>query len=497
MNLREIVQQNRTITLAQLKEDGQLVLEIQKILSAWGLYPAGQWWDGDWGTRTQNALNEFCQIKGIADTSKGVIDKAIAEALLDPNVAELRLKTAKDRNKFFDMLLLSEKGFSEGKLRIRDRQIENSPYNKDIPTYPNRLIQKTDNVQIVSFGEAIALSNPTRTVTFSPYPKVGIKPNIDNSALNFLHPDITEACVCVGSFVNGEIRANWLGKNALDSVQFWSATKTIAILNLICKLNKSFINSDIDDCVVRASGSTEGLPFHELAIDLISYRAKYGSSNSIGLTFKRFETYSGLENWLKQITGNTSLSFKGRYGENALFNSPQLYDRKTKRIVAQPAPEEPRGDNLVSAYDLTRLISMLGWHYHLPSAARLPNAQWYSLESLARAMGTDRARYIDIAIERLGLQNVIKDPVIISKVGWGSSDSRNRYEITYTALVQLIDRRPNATGNPSKLRTFAMTLRAAKAFNPRDIDREAKEMDARMAAEVTEIMRRIAMEELA
>lgn len=112
-------------------------------------------------------------------------------------------------------------------------------------------------------------------------------------------------------------------------------------------------------------------------------------------------------------------------------------------------------------------------------------------------MGTDRARYIDIAIERLGLQTVIKDPVIIFKVGWGSSDSRNRYEITYTALVQYIDRRPNVTGNPSKLRTFAMTLRAAKALNLRDPNQEARELDARMVAEVTEILRRIVTEELA
>lgn len=497
MNLKEIVRRNLTLTLEQFREDGQLVREIQTILSAWGLYPGGTWIDGDYGDRTKNALIEFANLQGLDNMRTGKIDRSFAQALLDPNVVELRLETAKNRKKVFEILLLSERSFSEQNLRIRDRRIENSPLKQDIPTYPNRLLQKPDNFQVVSDGETATLSNPTRTVTFSPYPTVGQVPSFDNNSLSFLHPDIKEACICVGSFVNGEIRARWLGKEAQNSVQFWSATKIIGILNAISKVNTNSINTDIDDCLVRAAGSSEGLPFYELAVDVVSYRGKYGSSNAIGAMFKRFETLSQLEGWIKKITGNTKASFTGFYGEPPLYKSPQIFDRKSKTVVLKSAALETSNANLVSAYDLTRLLTMLGWHYHLPTAARLPASQWYSLESLVRAMGTDRARYIDIAMERLGLQNAIKDPVIISKVGWGSSDSRNRYEITYTALVQFIDRRLNAAGHPSKLRNFAMTLRAAKAFDPRNVNQEARELDARMAAEVTEILRRIVTEELA
>ena len=58
--------------------------------------------------------------------------------------------------------------------------------------------------------------------------------------------------------------------------------------------------------------------------------------------------------------------------------------------------------------------------------------------------------------------------------------------------MQFVDRRYPV----GKLRTFALTLRSAKAFSPRNIDEEAKLLDARVATEVTEILRRIVTEEL-
>jgi hypothetical protein len=144
----------------------------------------------------------------------------------------------------------------------------------------------------------------------------------------------------------------------------------------------------------------------------------------------------------------------------------------------------------MSAYDLVRLISMLGWHNYLPRTGnvQLPSAQWHSLSSVVKGMGTDPARYVDVAIEALGLQSSIKSPVIISKLGFGADTGDILIDaMTYAAFVQFID----TNASPAKLRTFAMALRVPTTGG------SASKHDAKMAAEVTEIIRRVVTEELA
>jgi len=137
---------------------------------------------------------------------------------------------------------------------------------------------------------------------------------------------------------------------------------------------------------------------------------------------------------------------------------------------------------------------MLGWHHHIPLSARIPGAQWDSLESLVRASAMDTARYVDVALDRLNLYGVIKSPVILSKLGFGRSAIRDRTELAYVALVQFIDKRQWADGHPAVMRSLAVALIAAKDLG--DPNQEARELDARMAAEVTEILRRILSQEL-
>jgi len=150
---------------------------------------------------------------------------------------------------------------------------------------------------------------------------------------------------------------------------------------------------------------------------------------------------------------------------------------------------------LISAYDLTRIVSQIAWHRHLPPTNRLPAAQWHSLTSLITAMGYDTARYVDTAIAALGLQYFIGDPVVISKMGFGYSDQRKCTELTYTACVQFVDRLAKSHDQSvPKLRSVNMTLRAV--LDLKNPDREALEIDARMAATVAEILRRVVTEEL-
>jgi len=406
------------------------------------------------------------------------------------------LEIAKNRAIIFKKFLQIEidvKANSE-KLAFLDRGIQNSPYQKEIPNYPNYLKQKPDGLKVISYIPPA--NNPLKLNAF---PSLGELPQINTQALNFLHPDIKQACVCIGTFVEGKIQAQWLGKNALTKVECWSATKIIPLLNIVSKINTKYPDCDIDNCVIRdSSGQKQDISFYELAKDMIGYTHNIASSNSLAAMFKRFDTGTGIEQWVKTTTGNNDLNFSSDYGEQPFLNYPKIFDVIKKQVLLTAARNSIHQHNSISAYDLTRLISMLGWHYHLEKRSRLRGAQWNSLETIVRAMGYDTARYADEAIKTLGMDKVISSPVIISKLGYGISSIRGTLETVYVALMWFVDERPKATGKPAKLRTLALTLLGAKVLDGSiGGDRLALELDARICAEVTEILRRLLAEEFA
>ena len=99
------------------------------------------------------------------------------------------------------------------------------------------------------------------------------------------------------------------------------------------------------------------------------------------------------------------------------------------------------------------------------------------------------------AIAELGLQNAIDSMVIISKLGNGATQFRNRTEAVYIALVQFVKLNLQDASQPAQQIAISMALRGAKVLEPRDLDQEVVELDAGMAAEVTEIVRRAVMKE--
>ncbi len=490
MQLEDIINQSLTVDIKTIKADQNLVKQIQQRLSIFRLYPTGRWIDGLYGARTESAISSFGKTLGLNSFSLGKIDRTFASSLLTAKPVDFALTLAKNRSqvlKDFQQLTI---GSNSEVLKLLDMGYLKSPYVLDINTFPLRLKEKPDYQEVISLGAIANLTNPNRTVTFNSYPPLGKLPTIDNNGLNFLHSDITEACVVIGSFVEGELRTRWLGKSALNSVECWSSTKFINVLYAISQINSRFVNSDVDNCVIRNPSDGSTYPFFDVVSDIHTYEDKIGTSNSLAAMFKRFTSWVGLEVWLKQITGNGNLQFSSGYGESPFIYSPEIFDRKLNQIVLKAAPEGNKGNNSVSAYDLTRMITSIGWHYHIPGISRLPGAQWDSLESLARAMGKDTARYLDIAIDKLALGSVISSPVVISKMGYGRSTIRDRSELVYTALIRFIDKRTK----PAKLRTMALSLRAAKALD--DEDEEARQLDARMGTEITEILRRLVAEEL-
>lgn len=371
-----------------------------------------------------------------------------------------------NREKIYKDFLKAETGFNSYKLAVLDKGIKNSPYQNQVENYPEHL-------KILS-GLTIPTTNP--------FPLLGEFPEIDEQALNFIHPDIKEACICVAGNTGGLFKSRWLGRNSLDKCQYWSSTKLIAILNVICSLN-----TDINTCKIR--GDDKNISFNKAVEDVMTYGKKVGSSNALSAMFKCFQTYVGLELWLKEITGNNYTEFQGLYGEDPFILSPEIVqdNQVLLRAVSESKKREDQtGENTVTSYDLTRIISMVGWHYHLPELAKLPGMSWENLQPLIRNAGKDTARYVDVALEKLGIQNSIKFPVILSKLGFGYSSSRRRTELTYTCFAQFEYQR--------KVRSIAMTLRGARALG--DFDQEAIEIDARMATEVTEILRLLVTDKL-
>jgi len=286
-----------------------------------------------------------------------------------------------------------------------------------------------------------------------------------------------------------------LGKNALKPQEFWSATKIIPLFYAVSQLNSKSPKANLDLVKIQGvgqDGQAKIFPFTSLAKDMITYEKKIASSNSLGAMFKRFSPQLELEKWLQNITGNTDLVFRGRYGEKPFINYPQLINFPDQEVMLAADENPPNWSfNDVSAYDLTRILSMLGWHYYLPKSSQLPAINSQNIDILIQLMGNDPARLTDLAIQVLKLENDLESVVILSKEGDGATSIGERTEAVYLALIYLIDTRPQKLGKQPNLITFTMTLKGAKALNPRNLNQEVVELDAIMATTVTDILNRI------
>jgi hypothetical protein len=408
------------------------------------------------------------------------ITSDIVDALVDNDI---------DKQQIYAQFLKAAAGGFQDNPALLYQGIQTSPYKEQIKNYPTLLTQKPNEKNLVDGTDS--------DDTFHPYPVVGQLPEIDEQGLNFLHEDIKEACVCVGSFSSGEFKTKWLGRNARSNQEFWSATKIISVLNLVCCLNTTIPDANFDSYRISGvdhKGVHRSFPIYDLVRDLVSYEEKIASSNSLAGMFRRFSSQLQLENWLKSITGNKDLVFRGDYGEEAFIYQPEVIERNTGKVLMVADTEPPNPDwtnNTLSAYDLTRMISMLGWHNYIPPQSRLPGVKWHNLKGLVKAMGTDPARLTDLAIKVLDIQNTLDSVVILSKIGNGRTSLRKRTESVYVALVQLVIRSSDELGDQAQLLTLGMALRGARALQPRDFNREVVELDARMATEVTEILHRL------
>lgn len=489
----------------QRGSSGPDVRQLQEQLSRLGFY-AGKL-DADFGGQTDLAVKDFQRRLGLVPDGKigPKTNQAISSAL-GGNVPGgtsffKRFKQIQDDMfaahtadaEHFAFLDRGIDALRLGDLRaLPKRQTPESPFKKEIPHYPDALTIKPDGNSLVCLAQPAS--------AFQPYPSLGHKPffttgNLQGKGLDFLSDDIEQACLCIAGYdLDGQtLNASWYGREALNNVQFWSATKYLQAACVVCQANKLNPAINISDCRIRGKGANQSPideKFEDLFVDMVSYRNEVDPSkgversNQIAHMLKHL-CNSGepdVQQWVSRLTGNDDLQFLGGYGFDALIDAPELYANVGPLVKAR---DPGSSSNRVSAYDLVRVITMLGWHNSLPSTARLPDAQWHSLSSLIKGLGTDTARYVDVALHELGLEQQILSPVILSKLGFGTLN-QGTDALTYVALVQFIDPRPS----PRQLRSFAFALRipTSAALGPTH--------DAKMASEVTELLRRVVANEL-
>lgn len=466
--LKTFASSSSSLDMASLNAQPLLCLAVQRRLRGLGLYPGGQLIDGDFGSRSQEALKEFCKRVDVPSTPLQ-LTSLVANKLLNTQQLSSVLDEAKNSSSISNKhgKFQEAVGANDAKLGFLDMGAQQSPFKKDI--YRGR------EFLAATKSAGIKTSSPG-SLSFSNYPNLGEQPTI-TAGLDFLGSGITEACVCFGNFDGSVLTTSWLGKKATDPVECLSATKIIPILNVLCKIGDK-IPANPSDLILKNTGSG-GRQFElpVVFVDICSYRISVPHSNALSETLNAFE--KNPEQWIKAQTGNSrAISFGGAYGVDATIAVPEIRDRSSSTVLLK-FQRAATGANAISVYDLTRLISLIGWHRLLPNSQQLPNIADRSIEQAVIALGTDTARYVDTAISTLGLENVVDSLVVLSKLGYGNS------ALIYTAFVQFIDQREPGT---PKLRTCAMTLRAAKSAST---NAEAIRVDTTLATAVTELIRRI------
>ncbi len=428
----------------------------------------------------------LASILGLAGPALAQPSGGLAGAV-DPATRPRPARLARDpATSSFDAFLrrARQEGATSSHLAYLDRGVARSPYRGELDRIPERLARRPDGSALASLGRA-PLGPDGAARPFQAFPLRGTMPGAVHDDLTFLPAAVLHACVVNGSLVDGRMHARWHGRRALEPEQCWSATKHVQALHVVARLGAADAQVDLADVWLRAAGAAGGARVRvvDLLRDIVSYDAGVPRSNAGAATLGELFTRRGREAWNEDHTGHDH-EFRGNYGMPPLFTRPELVDAHGRVLLTAPASAGPAGQNLISTYDLTRLTAMAAWHLHLAQEARLAGAQWRALDDVLLAMGVDPARYLDVAIDALGVGARLREVAVATKLGFGVRSATGLAEVVYAGAVTFVD---TATTPPTQ-RHLAFTLRA--------VHRDAVVADARMAEAVAELLRRVLDEDL-
>jgi peptidoglycan hydrolase-like protein with peptidoglycan-binding domain len=227
--LEAFASSSRSLSMADLNKQPLLCLTIQRRLRGLGLYPGGKLVDGDFGPRSQKALERFCTDDAIKLEVPTPLQfkSEMAQKLLDTQQIPSILEEAKNSKTVSVSFFRFQNNVKANidKLGFLDMGARFSPFKKHVHQH----------IDFLAATKTIGIRTVTpSSLSFASYPDRGQLPVIDENKLEFLknYTTIKQACICLGSFENNEVTASWLGKNGLSLVECWSASKIIPILNV-------------------------------------------------------------------------------------------------------------------------------------------------------------------------------------------------------------------------------------------------------------------------
>jgi hypothetical protein len=363
-------------------------------------------------------------------------------------------------------------GSNGNHLAVLDRGLASSPFKADAARATALFARRPDGLTLA----------PGSVAGAEPFPKRGERVGTVQP-LPFLGASTTQASVAVLNDEGG-LKARWYGRDQDTNAPFWSAAKSVNALGVIAKLNAAAPSLEVGRLSVREAGRPEtAINLGALFQDITSYDAGVPRSNAGAGLLGRLLGTAGREGFVQGSTGH-AVQLAGNFGGGTIFNHPEVVGPDGRVVLQAPETAGTPGKNRIAASDLTRLHAQAVLHKRLAPDQRLAGAQAHSLEAWTSAMTEDSARYADVALQTLGLAGAVKDVAISSKLGFGYVPETGKYEAAYSGVLQFTDTRHS----PPRQRTMAFTLRGEQA--------DPVALDANLAADMTELVRRLANDEL-
>ncbi len=459
------------IPLADLPAHPGLGRAVRTGLRAFGLHPGGLALADPFHADDAAALAELRRLQGLAPT--GPLAAADANLLLSgrPRPGS---GAGHDPARLAALLAAYQRRVraSDARLGVLDHGAGLSPFVEAIADAATIL-----EAHEAAPGPLAPAPAPPLAPRFGAAPARGALPQpFDAGGLAFLPAEISEACVCLGRGAGGGgLEQAWLGRRAFEPLECLSSSKVVPLLQVLCRAG-ALAAGDPGQLRVRHRGGGGGsLPLERICLDVVSYAECVGSSNGLAAMLNQLEARP--EAWIRELTGQPgAIRFAGRYGEEPTIRVPELTSAGGQVLL--PFARPAAAGNSLSVYDLTRLMAQLGWHGRLAPAQRAAGLNREGRRLAVRALATDPARYIDLALTSLGLERAgssasasagaAERPVILSKMGYGQS------ALVYAAFLVW------------RGQALAFCLRVAKGTG----DAEAVRADTAMALGVTELLRR-------
>ncbi len=358
-------------------------------------------------------------------------------------------------------------------LSFLDRGLSSSPFKANAPRVAALFNKRPDGVTLTSGVAAGATVFPARGARVT-----------DTGPLPFLGATTTQASVAVLTEENGAMKARWYGRDQDTNAPFWSAAKSANALGLIAKLNTVAPTLKVGELSIREAGQPgTAINLKALFQDITSYDAGVPRSNAGAGLLGRMLGNAGRDAFVRANTGH-AVTLNGNFGGGTIFRRPEVVTADGRVVLSSPQNPGAPGRNRIAASDLTRLHAQAAFHTRLDPTQRLQGAQSHGLEAWVGAMAEDSARYADAALQALGLTTAAADVAISSKLGFGYNETTGRYEAAYSGVLQFSDTRQT----PPKQRSMAFTLRGEH--------KDPVVLDASLAADMTELVRRLANDQL-